>query len=817
MQLPSLSFMNRQDRAGGAGGHLGDTLWQDLLYAFRSLRKSPGYAIAALLLLALGIGATTAIFSVVYALLLRPLPYREPQRLVRIMRSADASDVSIPEYEFWKDHSSAYASVAAHGFQIAQNLDTDTEPLWIQTVPVTAGFFSTLGVEPLLGREFTSAETTPNGPRSIILTDGLWRRAFSARPDIIGRTVALDDAAYTVAGVLPPSFWFPVPAEAFVPLRVIGAPDEKGTNTGMIGRLRAGVSVRQAEAEDGPLTRAFLQTGAIKTLPNYRGLIPRYFQDAWAGDNRDGVESRTPVLTLFGAVLLLLLIACSNLAGLLFARLASKRKEIAIRLALGSSASRLVRQYLLENLLLSLAGGVAGLLTADWLLQGLLALIPFHLAVPGSPELNRDVLLFAIAATVGTNLAFGIVPLLASSRVDVADGLKSETHASTPRQRIRSLLVAGEVALSAMLLISAGLLTESLYRLRQEKLGFSPDGLMTFSTPVSRARRGKAAELRRFEAAVLDRIERLPGVRSAGGINYLPLGGRNNFPVQPEGHPEQQIGATEVRAVTPGYFETMGIPLLRGRVLDERDAENSPLVALVSQSLAARWWPDGNPIGHKVTIGEGSFTVVGVVGDTKRLNVKEAFRPTVYMTPEQRDWTEGMSWAMRGTFSAGFADELQQAIHEIDPKQRVLRIQTMNEMVASSTADSRFDAWIFGAFAGVALLLAAVGVYGLLSFAVARRANEIGTRMALGAASTNVVSLILRQGFTPIAAGLAVGLLGAFFATRALGSLLFGVKQADPLSYIAAAVALLLAGALASYIPARRAAKVDPMIALRSE
>lgn len=792
-----------------------DQLWQDLRYATRALRKSPGYTAAAVLLLALGIGATTTIFSVVYALLLRPLPYPHANKLVRFVRAVENSDVSIPEYQFWKDHSSAYASLAAYRGSSAQNIDAASGPEWIQTIPVSAGFFQTLGIEPSRGREFTAEETAPNGRPAIILTDGLWRNAFGSRQDIVGRVVTMDDASYIVTGVLPPAFWFPIPGDAFVPLRFLGGLTDRGSNTQMIGRLKEGVSLRQAAAEAEALNKALLRAGGLAVLPNYRGLSVGSYQDSVATDNGD---SGTRTLLLFGAVLLLLLIACSNLGGLLLARLATRRKEIAVRLALGSSTWRLVRQYLMENAVLSVSGGAAGLLAAAWLLKPLLALFPVRLTTSAPVELNQPALLFALAAVAVTNLLFGLAPLVASARFGVAGSFQASGRIEAPRQRTRSALVASEVALSVTLLVSAALLIQSLYRLRQEKLGFSSKGLMAFLTPPSRERRGKPEELRRFETQVLDRISTLPNVSAAAGTGMLPFAGPNNLPAHREGHPEQSYGGTEIRPVTSRYFATMGIPILRGRGLTDQDSPNAEPVVLISQSLADRWWPGGDPIGDRLVIGDmPPRTIVGVVGDTKRMSVKEPYRPTVYVTPSQYNWTGAMFWVLRGNFSSDFAQQIQAAIREIDPRQRVLRIRTMDDIVAASVADSRFDAWIFGIFAGIALLLTAVGIYGLLSFSVAGRFKEIGTRMALGASAAQVLRLVLGQGTGTVVIGLIIGLAGGSFLSRALSSLLFGVQRTDAFSYASVAIVVLGAGVLASYLPARRASQVDPVVALRSE
>jgi putative ABC transport system permease protein len=802
-----------------------ETLWQDWRYAFRLLRKSPGFTAVAVLLLALGIGANTAVFSVVHAALLRPLPYPHPEQLVRLVHSAEEQDVSlIPEYRFWKEHTSAFASVAGHSEgAYDQSLDTGTAFAWIKVTRITGDFLATLGVAPALGREFNAEETRQGGPQAILLSDNLWRSMFGGDPAVLGRVVKLGVASYTVTGVLPRDFWFSPTPDAYIPLQPSGTIGDTGTNTAMLARLKPGVSVRQADTQMAALTQAFRE--AFHLAPGYRGLTPMSYPAFLAR----GV--RTNLLLLAGAVGLLLLIACSNLAGLLLARMAARSKEMAVRLALGSSTRRLLRQSLVENLLLSAAGGLAGLLLASWLLQSLLALAPFSLHASGGVDLDQPVLWFTFAVSLGTGLLFSAAPLIASSRLDILEALKSGGRISAGRPLTRSLLVAGQVALTVTMLVSAALLIQTLYRLHQQELGFSSQGVMTFWTPASSARQNNPAALRSFETTLLDRLKTLPGVRSAAAANALPLDGFFNYPTERENHPDQSIGGMEIRRVSPEFFETMGVRILRGRPFFATDHDTAPPVMLVNEALARRWWQQGNPVGDRVVIGrlrgkdigntravEPPRQVVGVVADTKWRDVKDSPRPTVFIPIEQSAWLGGgMSWVMRGQFPLGFAETLRHTVAEIDPRQRVDRIKTMDEIVARSTADSRFNAWLFGIFAAIALLLTAAGVYGLLAFSVARRTFEIGTRMALGASHGNVIRLILGQGLALIVLGLAAGLAGAAAVSRSLSSLLFHVRPADPFSYVAVAALLIVVGCLASYLPARRAAKVDPMVALRSE
>jgi putative ABC transport system permease protein len=799
-----------------------ETLWQDLRYGVRVLRKSPGFALVAVLSLALGIGANTAAFSVIHAVLLRSLPYPDPGRLVRLGQDITQGAVSIPEYEFWKEHASSFASAAGYRGGGDRNLIFGAGQEWIKTMTVTADFFRTLGIAPSLGREFNSEETRPRGPQAIVLSDSLWQRSFGADPEVLGRSITLDDTRYSVIGVLPRGFWFPQAADAFVPLQPTGSLDDKGMNTQMIARLKPGVSLRQAAAEMPAITDSIRRAYPDRLSRQYRGLTVVPYQDWLVGD------VRLNLLLLFGAVALLLLIACSNLASLLLARLAARQREIAMRLALGSSRGRLLRQFLIENVLLTMVGGAAGLLAARALLDVLVALIPFNLPASAPMRLDAPVLAFTLAVAFATGLAFSLAPILTSSRLDLQEALKTGGRSGVDApQRTRSVLVVSEVALSVTLLVAAGQLIQSLYRMHQERLGFNPRGLTTLTTPFAKERRRSAADLWRYETTLLQRFQALPGVSSVAGINVLPLAGFSNLPTQREAHPENSIGGMEVRVITPEYFEVMGIPMRRGRSFHGSDTGSSPPVILVNETLARRWWPNGDPVGDRVVIGRfqgkdfGSPTpreVVGVAGDTKTVYLKEPPRPTVYIPAAQmQDANGAMTWVLRANRSAGLAAELRQAIAEIDPRQRVGRVRSMDEIVDSTTATSRFDAWLFGFLAGLALLLTAIGVYGLLSFSVARRTSEIGTRMALGASRANVLALVLKQGVTLIAIGLVLGLVGALAATRFLATLLFGVRATDPSSFLGVSALLLSVGLLASYLPARRATKVDPMVALRYE
>jgi putative ABC transport system permease protein len=792
---------------------------QDLKYAMRALRKTPGFTFVAVLSLALGIGANTAVFSVVHAVLVRSLPYAEPGRIVRLIHRDGGNDyANMPEFHSVSEHSTSFTSVAANHGDSDAKLEFGGNIEWLSTGDTTPGYFQTLGVPMAVGRDFTSDEARQGGPHAVILTWVVWQRAFRGDPSFVGRSVKLANVATVVAGVLPQDFWTPNPVDAYVPIRS----NNEGYNTSVLARLKPGVSIDQANAELLSITETFKRERPDLVGSYFTPFSVTSYQRWLTGD------VRTNLLLLFSAVVFLLVIACSNLASLLFARLAARQREIAVRLALGSSSGRLLRLFVLENAILVAAGATAGLIAASWSLDGLLHLLPYTLPAAAPIALDRPVLLFTIGISLATALAFSLVPVLISSRVKVDQALKAGRSQSTGiRQRIRSVLVVSEVALATAMLVAAALLIVSLFRQRQEKLGFDPKDVITFRTPATDARQGKAIALRQFEADLSDRIRTIPGVRGIALANVLPLTSKNNFPTQRQGHPENGIGGMEIRIVTPEYFETMRIRMLRGRGFSASDTRNTLPVAIVNETVAAAWWKDENPLGDHVEIGrmggkifgdgEPPREVIGVAGDTKGMTVVTAAKPTVYIPMAQGIYEYAMPWVVRADLPAAAMPQIMAIVNNLDPQQRVLRMRTMDEVVAATMADSRFDAYLFGIFAGIALLLTAVGVYGLLAFFVAQRTGEIGIRLALGATQRSVLAMVMKQSVALITIGLMIGLGGAMALTRLFAKLLFGVKATDPWTFAAVALLLMAVGIAASLLPARRAVRIDPMVALRYE
>ena len=806
-----------------------DTLLQDIRYGLRQLRCNPGFTAVAVLTLAMGIGANTAIFSVVNAVLLRPLPYPRPDGIAHvnlIWKGGGVNDtLTAPEFEYYRDRASAFEAVA--GFRGGPDLSIKRGGTseWISSLRVTDGFFGVLGIAPALGRGFLREETRPGSSQTVVLSDSLWRRAFGADPAVVGRQVEMGDAYYTVVGVTPPHFTFiEQPADVFISLQLGRSIEDTGMNTRVIARLMPGTSMSQAQANIGLVFEQLRRGGSVQS--GQQGLQLVSYQKWLTGDLRPSL------LMLFGAVGLLLLIACTNVASLIMARATSRRREISIRRALGAERWRLLRQFLVESLLIVLIGGAAGLLAAAWVLNVLVSSIPWDIPSTIHVGLDGSVLAFTFLVALGTSLAFGFTSYWQTFLLDRNAALKegsTQGGRTTNRSSARSALVISEVALSLMLLVGAGLLIESLYRLRQEKLGFDPQHVYTMNTPFASDARVTPDQVWNFEQQVLARIKPVPGVTSVAVVSLPPLMGPNNLPTQHEGHPEHSIGGMEYRAISPQYFQTMRIPVIQGRGFQETDTNSSTPVVMVSETVARAWWKGKNPIGDRLVVGEYGGRkfpevleppreVVGVVGDVKNLGLQETDPTTIYVPASQLFRAPNTTaWVVRVRSNVAIGTELRRAVTGLNPYQRVLHLQSMSDVVARAVAHPSFDALLMGIFAAVALALTSVGIYGVLSFHVARRTQEIGIRIALGAKRGRVLLMVVAQGAFLTTVGIGIGLVGALALSRFLSSLLYGVKPTDPSIFIAVSLILAAVVLLASFVPARRAAKVDPMVALRYE
>ncbi len=666
---------------------------------------------------------------------------------MRLIHGTDETYVTMPEFEFWKDHAKSFESAGAYRYAGDQNLQAGSETERLNTVAVSSAFFRTLGVRMAAGRDFDADETRAGGPDAVILTHKLWNTAFGGDAALLGRTIILGDKPSAVAGILPADFWFPEPVDAFVPLRATGSVADTGTNTAMIARLRPNVSVRQAAAESAALQEPFRRESSLSyPVPlEDQSLGPVPFQYWLTGD------VRLVLLVIFAAAGVLFVIACANLASLVLARLVDREREIAVRLALGSSRGRLAGQFLVENLVLAVGGAAFGSLIAWWALPAVLSLIPFQLPAAGQIRLNLPVMLFTSAVSVAAGVLLSVVPCWSSSRMGIHDALKRggrQGGLTSSRNRTRTALVTGQIGLSVVLLVSALLLSESLYHLSHQELGFNPGHLTTFHLTMNSSAADSAPAMRSQIRALSERFATLSGVEDVANVNFLPFGGPNNYPTQRFGHPEQSIGGMEIRVVGPKYFETMGIPIRAGRGFNAADSSGATPVIAISETVARRWWPNGNTIGDLIVVGlfqgqaepEGSTpnsprTIVGIVGDARTADIKERPRPTVYIPYTQTDDSSTWNWIIRGHLPKGFAEQLRAAAAQVDPRFRVQNLVTMDDTIAAITADSRFDALLFGIFAGTAVLLACIGIFGLLSFSVLQRTREIGTRLALGAGS----------------------------------------------------------------------------------
>jgi len=793
------------------------------------LRRQPGFTAAALLALALGIGANTAIFSVVDAVLWRPLPYAHPEEIVFVaeQRPREArmnGPVAPADFLDWRAMSRSFSAMAS-ATDFALNLTGSVEPQRLRALAVSPGFFDALGVAPVQGRPFTLDEEEPGRHRVAMLSDGLWRGAFGGRPNIVGTIVMLNAEPYDVVGVLPASFWWPSQPDVVVPRAF--PPDQRTLRTihmfAVVARLRGGVSLGQARAEMDEIGRQLAARYPNENANHFPRVVP--VREVLVG------STRQPLLVLLGAVALVLLIACANVSTLLLARATARRKEIAVRLTLGAARRRLVAQLLTESLVLGLIGGALGVLLAMWIVSASTQLMPARLLVlPGIDRIGVDVrvLLVALAATLATSLVVGIVPACTTSgdqtAAALADGGRSGTAGKGTR-RVRSALVAGELALSLVLLVGAALLIVSFRKLVDVPTGFQPHDVVTMRVTLPQAKYSDPPRVLQFYESLVARVSGAAGVESASVVTLLPFSGsdqRSGFLIEGRtGESPIPVRARPV-AVSAGYFQTLRIPLVRGRYLTPRDVDGMPAVVVINEAAARRYWPDGDPMGRRISFEFERphwLKIVGVVGDVKSRSLDVDAEPEAYVShlqPAATGSTRGMYLVARTAMAvAASAPLLRTAVAELDRDQPVGPIRPMEDLVAESVAPARLNLWLLGAFALMALVLTAEGLYGVMAYLVTQRSHEIGIRMAIGASRPAVLLMMLREAGAMTATGIAVGLAGALALSRFLATLLFGVSATEPTVY--AAVALLLAGValVAVVVPSSRATRVDPLVVLR--
>jgi putative ABC transport system permease protein len=807
-----------------------DQLINDIRYGVRSLLKRPAATAIALLTLALGIGVNTAIFSAVDSILLRPLPLKDPERLVSVWEQTPALGIrqnqAAPANFFdLRSQNNSFEALGAYG-PLDINLTGGGEPERLDGQLVSANVFSILGVAPAIGRTFLPNEDQVGQENVVVLSDALWQRRFNRDPSILNRTIALNGESFTVVGVMPRGFFFPVRETALwlpwamEPEQASGRGDHYLT---LVARLKPEITLERANAD---LTAIGQRLAAEYPRTNEGlGFIARSLHQDYVGN------LRLPILILFAAVGLVLLIACANVANLLLAQATTRRKEIAIRIALGARRWTIVRQMLVESLLLACSGGLLGVLGAYWIVQGLEKLLPESLSKLQGVSIDARVLLFTLGVSVLTAVVFGGLPALLASRTmpgaTLSDVARDMAGGSSGRY-IRRVLVVSEVALAVVLLVSAGLLIRSFQLLRQVDPGIKTENVLTMRMVLPMPKYLKAEARRSFFDEVLRRIKETPGIEAAGIITFLPLSFSGmNFSFSVEGRPspsDMNLPFALFRVVSPDYFRAMSIPVLRGRSFETHDSPDATPVVVVNRRLAEQYWPGEEAVGRRLKVGPADspnawLTVVGVVGDVRQTGLYE--QKLEFYVPymqERRSFMAPRDLVVRTNADpAHIAAAVRQAVWAVDKDQPVSNIRTMDQVFAAAISQERFQALMLGLFAGLALVLACVGLYGVISYTVVQRTHEIGVRMALGAQSVDVLRLVIRQGMFLTFTGLVVGIVAGTFVTRVLSDMLFGVTPRDPLTFAGVPVLLLVVAFLACYIPARRATRIDPLIALRYE
>jgi predicted permease len=805
--------------------------FKDVRYGLRNLLHTPGFTAVSVLTLALGIGANTAIFGVVNAVLLRPLPYKESDRLVTLLHFG-TNPVAVANYMDWRDQSQSFEAMAAAEYWSPDLTGKDT-PEHLIGLRLTQNLLPMLGVQPLLGRVFAHGEDQPGADHEVVLSYRLWQRRFGGKASVLASQITLGGEGYTVVGIMPPTFkfapfWAPL-AELWAPYGFTDRLHQRGGNSlRVFARLKPGTPLAAARAEMATIT-ARLERQYPGTN---RGLGVTPLKENVVG------KIRTPLLLLLGAVGFVLLIACANVAHMLLARTSDRQKEIAVRLALGAGQGRVMGQFLTENLLLALGGAAAGLLLALWGTKALVKLSPAYIPGVETVGLDGKAAAFLVGITLLTALMFGLVPALQAAKGNLSSALKEGGRGDTDgvrSNRLRGFLVASEFALAFVLLIGAGLMIRSFFALQTVDPGFDPHNVLSMVVSVAGSKEGAAGARGVFYRQLVQQIRRIPGVQSAAGINHLPLAGDLwGYDFEIEGRPKPRPGESPgavYRIAMPGYFETMRLPLLSGRSIAESDDTRAPGVVVINQRAARQYWPGTNPIGKRITFTPAAnpptwLTVIGVAADEKQDDWAANSEPAVYLAALQNNdflndpaaHFKYITLVIRTVGNpADLAPAVKRTVWSFDRNLPVSAVLTMDRAVADATAQQRFEMLLLGMFAAVALVLAAIGIYGVMNYAVSRRKREIGIRMSLGASRTDVLRMVVRQGMLQALAGTVAGFAGALLLSRFIAKLLYGIQPADPVTFGGVAIVLGLAALLAVCIPARRATRIEPMIALRNE
>ncbi|MBA3255725.1 MAG: ABC transporter permease [Pyrinomonadaceae bacterium] len=799
-----------------------ETLIQDIRYGIRSLLKRPGFTAIALIALALGIGANTAIFSLVNAVLLRPLPFADPDRLVWVWGNISnggnrASVAPLDFLDFRKENKTFEEFAASFGVPLHLNLTGIGEPERLSAAGVTGNYFQALGAKPALGRTFLLENEKPGSDQVAVLSYALWQKRFGGDPAIVNKTVTLDGRTFEVIGVMPRDFSFPQTAELWVPINFDYSPEMKQRKAHFmrpIGKLKAGVTLAQAQADTDAIARR----------------LEEQYPDSNTGWNLRLVSlreqlvgnTRPTLFILLGAVALVLLIACANVANLLLVRAATRQKEIALRTALGAGRFRIVRQMITESVLLALLGGALGTLLAIWGVDLLVTLGGDNIPATAHVKIDATVLGFTLLVSLVTGLLFGLVPALRTMRLNLSEFLKEGGRSGSQgasRNRARSVLVVLESAVAVVLLIGAGLLIRSLIQLQNQSPGFDAHNVLTMRVDLSRQKYPTPDKAVTFFEQLETRLGGLPGVESVGFVTELPLSGQpNDMPFTVEGRPPVTINdsfGADFRRVNQHYFRTLRIPLLRGRNFTQQDVRQSEKVLIISEILARRVFPNEDPLGKRLVMAAGNqvFEIIGIAGDIRHRSLETQPYAAMYMPTYATGWTNAVLRTQGDPTTLAAA--VRREVQAIDPDQPVAAVKTMQQWLDTSVAAPRYRTALLGLFALVALVLASTGIYGVMSYSVTQRTHEIGVRMALGARQLDVLKLVVRQGMSLVVIGVGLGLLGAFALTRLMTTLLFGVTAKDPITFVSVATLLALVALLACYIPARRATRVDPLEALR--